>query len=262
MRELTHERTAYSKRFELPDGRILQRCYSAPVHSQERSGAWIAIEHQVPGAVERSLADKLPGGLARATRTTYDAGVGEGEIYSADAVYATARSTSDACDSYEMPVGQTFSLGAYWCLRSFIGIDTSAIDDNADIESATLYMAIQNDYSTTDFDLSVYRFAWAAPLCDNREANFDGAYGSGVDEGVWRNTSGLATDTYYSMAVDPAGVTKTGSTKYALVSDEDVNGSAPTNNEYVMIRRYNSAYPAYLDIVLFVKTPNQLRGVW
>jgi hypothetical protein len=84
-----------------------------------------------------------------------------------------------------------------------------------------------------------YRCAWTEALGGgNQEANFDGAYGAGAAlEGTFRNTAdGWSNGTKYSMALAAAGINKSGDSKYALVSKEDVDASQPAGAEYVDIR--------------------------
>ncbi len=155
-------------------------------------------------------------------------------------IYANARSTSAACDfnGNTGQVGQELSLEIYGVFRSFLSFDTSNIPDDAIIITASLYVRADTDRSDDDFLVQVYRYAWAEALCDNREANYDGAYGgSATLEGTLRNTAhGWVSGTFYHLAVATGGINKTGDTKYALVSREDVDNSAPVGEEYVYIR--------------------------
>lgn len=172
----------------------------------------------------------------------------DGYIYGANAAYAAARSTSGQCDvapgTNKATIGQQWdgvTLYQYFVYRGYLSFDTSAIPDGAVITAATLYVKALSDKSDTDFDIQVYRYAWAEGLCDNREANFDGAYGgSATLEGTLRSTAdGWVAETYYSMAVATGGINKTGDTKYTLVSSRDVSGTSPaggagqTQNEHV-----------------------------
>lgn len=162
----------------------------------------------------------------------------DGHIYgSAAGDYASARASAAASDdtATTASVGQRFVGGAiYRVYRGFISFDTTTLPATATVTGATLYICAATDGSTTDFLVRVYRYLWASTLAANLEANYDGAYGSGVLEGTLRDTSaGWSDGTYYSLAVDPAGIDLADYTNYALVSAEDVNNSAPTGDEYV-----------------------------
>lgn len=191
------------------------------------------------------------------TTGTYYSGAEDGYITGQNATYATARSTSTASDdtSTTGQVGQRFGAGQYFIMRAFLGLfDASAIPDDATVNSATLYVCADTDNSTTDFNVQVYRYLWASTLAGNREANYDGAYGgSATLEGTLRDTSaGWSSGTYYSLALDPAGISKTGLTGYTLASSRDISGTAPAGNEYVLFRTADFASTTsdpYIDVV-------------
>jgi len=154
--------------------------------------------------------------------------------------YASARSGSDSSDTAgtEAIIGQNFYDHIYYVRRAFLSFDTSGIEDSDTITAATLNVKAHRDVSDTDFIVQVYRFAWTEPLGGaNQEANYDGAYGAGATlEGTFRNTSdGWSSGKYYSMSVATAGINVAGDTKYTMVSKKDVDNSAPTGAEYVLI---------------------------
>lgn len=246
MNEIKELRWRGGKVFDLGDGRREYRCYSKPKHVKVK-GQWLEpVEAQALGIM-----------LAAAD---YLGEAADGYIYGADgSTYANARNTSDggSTDGTADYVGQQKDGGTFTCYRGFLSFDTSGVDDYLDVESATLNVCADADGSTQDFLVQVYRYAWTEGLVDagNREANYDGAYGgSATLEGTLRNTaSGWASGTYYSLAVDKAGINKTGDTKYALVSKEDVDNSEPTGNEWVQYRTADYAGTGsdpYLSVVM------------
>ena len=93
--------------------------------------------------------------------------------------YAAARSTATDCFSIseEGDLGQKKVGASYTVYRGYLSFPTSDIPDEATVTSATLYVCAWADLSGTDFLIQVYRYPWQEPLCDNREANYDGAYG-------------------------------------------------------------------------------------
>jgi len=177
----------------------------------------------------------------------------DGGITGNNPAYATARSTSALCSTSQVveQIGQRFQTGYYYVHRCYFSFDTSAIGGDT-VTAATLYVCSHSDISVTDFLIQVYRYAWVEDLCTNKEANYDGAYGSGTLEGTLQDTAdGWVSGTYYNLAVSTAGIVKDGDSKYALVSQEDVDNSAPTGNEYVYARMADYADTAsdpYLDI--------------
>lgn len=199
---------------------------------------------------------------------TFTGSSGDGEVVGASSVYSTARSTSTGSDdtATTASVGQRLVSTTYSVFRGFLVFDTSAIPDNAVISSATLLVTADTDLSVgADFNVQVYRYAWADTLASNREANYDGAYGGAATlEGTLRDTSaGWSSGTQYSLAVDPAGISKTGTTRYALCSSRDVAGTTPTGIELVTWRTANHATPGdrpQLEVVYTVPSavPNSL----
>lgn len=185
---------------------------------------------------------------------TYLGETDDGYIYGANAVYSTARSTSSVADTGTSAcyVGQAWASPVYYCYRSFVSFDTSAIGSDS-VSAASIYVKANSDASATDFDIVVYRYAWVDTLSTNREANYDGAYGgSAVLEGTLRNTSaGWSTGTYYSRTVDAAGINTSGDSRYTLVSGRDTGNNTPTGNEYVGFYSANQAGTSddpYLDV--------------
>jgi len=169
--------------------------------------------------------------------TDYYGEAADGRITGDNTTYLTARSTSDSCSALgtNTALGQRKYNGNYEVNRAFFSFPTSAIPDDASVTAATLYLCSGGDFSDTDFLVQIYRYAWAEALCDNQEANYDGAYGGAVLEGTLRDTAdGWVADTYYNLAVATAGINKTGDSKYTGVSSRDVNADQPTGLEYVI----------------------------
>lgn len=168
---------------------------------------------------------------------TFYGDTADGIIAGTNATYSTARSTSSANNTTGTfhNTGQRLSGGIYTVWRAFLTFDTSSIDDGDTVSAASLYVKAQGDTSDTDFNLQVYRYAWADTLSSNQEANYDGAYGgSATLEGTLRSTaSGWTAGTYYSMAVDAAGINKTGNSRYTMASSRDIGNNTPGGNEYV-----------------------------
>lgn len=177
--------------------------------------------------------------------TNYYGETADGWINGEATSYATARATSKSCGDTGVggSIGQQFIASWYYVHRGFLSFDTSGIPDTALVTSAFLYVRAGSDYSTTDFLIQVYRYAWAEGLCANGESNYDGAYGgSALLEGTLRDTAaGWTYAAYHNMAVAPEGINKTGDTKYTLVSNRDVDNTAPTGSEYVEFRTANYA---------------------
>ena len=154
----------------------------------------------------------------------------------------------------------------FYVWRGFVEFDTSGIDDDATIAQANVYLTaagIDNEY---DFDVRVHKFDWASPIAaGNREANYDGALASTFDA-VWRNTSAIVANTSYASSnLDTTWVSKTGFTRYALLSSRDVSATEPDwNLEQIAIyaqEHATQAYRPYLSVtVAAAGQPMMLRG--
>jgi len=169
------------------------------------------------------------------TVTTIDADIAANKtVYSTNAVYATARTTSSAIYTTEYRLGQYGT--PYQCYRFGLKFDTSSIPDTDDVSAVAMKLAVLNDSSAADFDINIVSCDWSGqdPLdAANREATFDAILAAST-EALWRNTSGIGTGTYYtSAALTPARVNKTGYTYYGIISAKDQAATAPTGGEYI-----------------------------
>lgn len=161
--------------------------------------------------------------------------------------FATARATSTLCTVSNLNtwvgIDYGYSKGMYTFIvyRSFLCFDTSAIPDGDPITSVKLRLKAQNDYSTTDFVLQVVQYTWSAPLCDTREANYDGALAAGAVVGTYDTSGGWTADTWYEIDLTPTSiVSKTSTTYLVLRSKEDADNSLPTADEFVTFHNYQT----------------------
>lgn len=162
-------------------------------------------------------------------------------IYGANAVYATAHTTStgDNKTNDANVVGQRLD-GDHRCYRSYLVFDTSTITASFSVLAASLTMTCVSDQSTTDFDVLIRSQDWGA----SREADYDGALTASA-VATWRSTSGIAEDTPYTTAVLPAGINKTGDTKYSLISSRDLAATVPTGYERILLGAQEYATQAH-----------------
>jgi len=181
----------------------------------------IAVAIQV-GPVEASPGDR-----------TYDAeGSKSGFIAKEGASYPPTRFLGVWPGSGEQVGQKKWEPNIFDQYRGYLSFDTSGIPEGVEIVSATLYLALQYDYSSTDFDVEVYsgqdRWATLGPN-DWGECTYP--------EGAFFNTNGKAVDTYYSKAITPSSISLTGRTQFRLISSRE--GAAPKGDEYVIFYRYN-----------------------
>ena len=171
---------------------------------------------------------------------SYYAESNDGYLYYSNADYATCRTgPANSCNETgtTMYLGQKFATPTYTIYRGYLSFDTSAIPDDATVTAATLALRANYDGSATDFKLQVYWFNWTETICLNKSTDWP-VYGSGTLEGTFRDTAdGWVSGIEYTMAISTlANINKTGDTKMGLVSKNDVDAVAPTQNEYVVIR--------------------------
>jgi len=174
-------------------------------------------------------------------------------------VYADCRATSayyNTTSEYYFKVGQMndWDFGIY---RGFAEFDTSGIDDGFNVTQANLYLTVASDYTDgADFTLRVHKFDWSSPIgAGNQEANYDGALASAFDAN-WRSSAGISIDTSYASSnLDTTWVSKTGYTRYALLSDRDVSATEPDQYTEEYLRMYpqetgTQAYRPYLSVTV------------
>ena len=94
-----------------------------------------------------------------------------------------------------------------------------------------------SDYSDTDFDVQIVKQDWSGqnPLSsDNMGTAFDNCLSATADDSIWRNTSGMATNTPYTSGnLSTAWVNTNGITYYSLRSSRDYGNGEPSGNEFV-----------------------------
>lgn len=187
--------------------------------------------------------------------------------------YATARNTgnySNAADA--LRVGQSFSSGHYYVYRSFLSFDTSAIPDGDTIAAVSLGLKISGDYTMfSDFTLYVYQYNWkTTPIDDVYDMGTAGATDAqaAVKDGSGVSVAGITGGAWVVVpGLTAAWVNKTGSTKYALRSSRDADGSgvAPIGAEYLMFYSGDAATVTnrpYLDVTHGAVTGSRLTRLY
>lgn len=138
-------------------------------------------------------------------------------------------------------------LGTYGVNRSFLECDTSSVFPREIVEEVKLTLTAYYDGSATDFDLTVRECDWTPILAANREANYDAALAAALDA-VWRGTAGIVSDTNYTgptLDVSRVGKGAGGKWQAALVSQRDVDGTAPGGDEYVSLYTNDEVTQSY-----------------
>ncbi|DAC72937.1 MAG TPA: hypothetical protein DSN98_02520 [Thermoplasmata archaeon] len=174
------------------------------------------------------------------TLTVYSSS-SDGYIYKSGTVYTTVQSAStgtvNSSGTY-ITIGQkkiSFP-GTYYIYRGFVFFNTSALPSNAYLDNATLSVYKKDDYSTTDFDITIQNGQPTYPHNPMQSGDYYRNYYSG--NGGSLNT-GSFTSGYNAIKLNNLNwINKTGITKLCLRSSRDISGTAPTSSEYVNVYSY------------------------
>lgn len=175
-----------------------------------------------------------------------------GYVGGKNATYSTARSTSTESATTSIFVGQGENPSAteFEVYRGFVKFDLSSVPAGAQITAVTMTLTAITDQSGTDFDLNIVRYDWSGqdPIsAGNRETAFDGNLAATVDA-VWRNSSGMSTNTPYTSPALSTSYPVVGQTVfYGFNSARDVANTTPTTNvrEFVELADADDATQAY-----------------
>lgn len=162
----------------------------------------------------------------------------DGYISSLDTVYSNARAGTgfffSADDTAEfMQLGQEPANPL--CHEGFLDFDTSAIPDEATIDSVVLHLFGHTDNSTQDFTLEVRLHDWGAALTTS-----DWVAGDDLGSKTLLATlasSGFAVEAYnaFTDVAFPANIDTTGTTRVLICSDRHRIGNAPASGEAVIV---------------------------
>jgi hypothetical protein len=130
---------------------------------------------------------------------------------------------------------QSHGMYNYSQMRGYLSFDASSIPSIADIISTELSLAIKNDQSISrDFDITLYRGfdSWTG----ESDLNWSDA---SVNEGIFLDTFGKATNLYYNFPLPTSSISFTGKTQFRLTSS--IETTRPNGQEYVSFYGQNSA---------------------
>jgi hypothetical protein len=135
--------------------------------------------------------------------------------------------------------------------------DTSVIPDEATVNSAYVQLVVYDDYSDDDFNVTLMEPKTSIPhnpliITDYFKNNCAGHFGH-------TNTTGYADEDIFNITLTPLGaafIKKTSSTAYGVRSDQDINSSAPTGDEFVIFYGYGVATAKYPKLIVNFTIPN------
>ncbi len=164
----------------------------------------------------------------------------DGFLYKRSATYSTVQSATSAtvmetADNY-IRIGQLYSDPWYYIYRSYFYFDTSTISSTSVIDSASLFLYGKSDHSDANFNIVVQSGQPTYPHNPLNGDDYDKTYYDSNGKGSAFGTASFTTSGYNEIELNGAGlgmITKEGTTKLCVRSEEDIDASAPTGYEYV-----------------------------
>jgi hypothetical protein len=162
----------------------------------------------------------------------------DGYIYNSNIIYNTAWSASTgtiSSSAYYITIGQKKVLPGpnYYVYRGLLLFNTSSLPSNVLIDNATLSLYKMDDYSTTDFTITVQNGQPTYPHNPLQTADYSKSHYSGNGGGL--NTAYFVNGRNNISLTNLSWITKGGTTKLCLRSSRDISGTTPTGNEYVNV---------------------------
>ncbi len=167
----------------------------------------------------------------------------DGDIMGEGTPYASVQNAAEGSPrdmESTFTIGQRCNFGPYYFIwRAFVFFDTSSIPSNDLIDSATLSLYKDSDFSLTDFDIVVQNGQPTYPHIPLLPFDYDKNRYSG--NGGSFNTVGFSSGYNDISLTDYSWINTSGTTKLCLRSSRDINSNTPTGDEYVTV--YSSNYP-------------------
>jgi hypothetical protein len=165
----------------------------------------------------------------------------DGYIYKISGNYTTAWTASTGTI---VSIAQCITMGqkkdpaapptsTYSIYRGFVLFDTSRLPSNAYIDDAILSLYKYSDSSTTDFTITVQNGQPTYPHNPLQTGDYSKSRYSGNGGGL--NTASFVNGRNNITLTNHSWLTKEGTTKLCLRSSLDINGTAPTGNEYINV---------------------------
>ncbi|HWR27470.1 MAG TPA: LamG-like jellyroll fold domain-containing protein [Candidatus Thermoplasmatota archaeon] len=162
----------------------------------------------------------------------------DGHVYNSGTSYTTVQAASTGTVSGSgayITIGQRklYFPDTYYIYRGFVFFNTSTLPSNAYLDDAALSLYKKDDYSSTDFDITIQNGQPTYPHNPMQSSDYNKNYYSG--NGGSLNTSKF-TSGYNAITLSNLNwINKTGITKLCLRSSRDISGTAPTGSEYVNV---------------------------
>jgi hypothetical protein len=189
----------------------------------------------------------------------------DGFISSSSTSYNTAWSatsgTVDSSSTY-LTIGQKkagFPISTYYIYRGFVLFNTTALPSNAYLDSAILSLYKKDDYSTTDFAITVQNGQPTYPHNPLQTGDYDKGYYSG--NGGSLNTAYFVNGRNNITVTELGWINETGWTKFCLRSSRDISGTAPTGNEYVNVYSTDAPLQTYVPkLIITYRNQSKIKN--
>jgi hypothetical protein len=183
----------------------------------------------------------------------------DGYIYQSgnnyNTVWSAGGGTIDSSSTY-LSIGQKKVSATYTIYRGFVLFNTSALPSNAYLDNATLSLYKKDDYSTTDFVITIQNGQPTYPHNPLQSGDYSKSHYSGNGGGL--NTVNFVNGRNNITLTSLNWINRTGTTKLCLRSSRDINGTAPTGNEYVNVYSANAPSANYVP-KLIISYRNQSK---
>lgn len=208
----------------------------------ESDATYIDVNQATTGEVDYTHSYFDVGQTSKSVTETFSSSTDDGWIKKDDVVYLNAHDSASgeslnlaASYSY-LQIGQ-YTDGTFDIYRGLLYFDTSSIPDDAYVTDVTFRFWGVSDQSTTDFTIVLYSGMPTFPseppvLTDYNKNNYD------TTSGIAFSTSDFVTSDWNEddfTDIGCAEINKEGVSKFYLLSAFDVNGTPPTNSEYVKV---------------------------
>jgi PKD repeat protein len=189
----------------------------------------------------------------------------DGFISNSSTTYNTAwGATSGTIDSSSqyLTIGQKkagFPISTYYIYRGFVLFNTTALPSNAYLDSAILSLYKKDDYSTTDFAITVQNGQPTYPHNPLQTGDYDKGHYSG--NGGNLNTVNFVNGRNNISVTELGWINETGWTKFCLRSSRDISGTAPTSNEYVNVYSTDAPLQTYVPkLIITYRNQSKIKN--
>ena len=161
--------------------------------------------------------------------------------------YATVHASSKATEYYNTTVaisriGQILAGAKFYVERTYLMFDTDDLSNYKTIDSAFVWMYLDDDWSATDFNITLTKGLWSSDPPDSSDFEIGVGWDS-TTAGNSQTTNGICSpDCWFSVELDSVGwIDTNGVTRITVVSSRDIGADEPSGDEHIEIYSGNSS---------------------